>query len=63
MVRLGVLETVVGRVLNHAPQGVTGRTYALHSYESEKRQALTSWANDIDRAMAANGCSNSPKLG
>ena len=32
MVRLGVSELVVGRLLNHAPQGVTARTYALHSY-------------------------------
>ena len=53
MVRLGVSESIVGRVLNHAPQGVTARTYALHSYEPEKRQALTMWANEIDRIMAA----------
>ena len=46
MVRLGVSELVVGRVLNHAPQGVTARTYALHSYEPEKRHALTIWANE-----------------
>ena len=53
MVRLGVPELVVGRVLNHAPQGVTARTYALHSYEAEKRDALSRWANEIDRAIAA----------
>jgi integrase len=47
MVRLGVSELVVGRVLNHAPQGVTARTYALHSYEAEKRYALAAWASDI----------------
>lgn len=41
MVRLGISELVVGRVLNHAPQGVTARTYALHSYEAEKQEALT----------------------
>lgn len=52
MVRLGVSELVVGRVLNHAPQGVTARTYALHSYEAEKRQALTVWANEIDLTSA-----------
>lgn len=49
MIRLGVSESVVGRVLNHAPQGVTAKVYALHSYEPEKRHALTKWANDIDR--------------
>lgn len=53
MVRLGVSELVVGRVLNHAPQGVTARTYALHSYEAEKRHALVTWANEIVQIMAA----------
>ena len=53
MVRLGVSEQVVGRVLNHAPQGVTAKVYALHSYEAEKRYAFTRWANEIDRAMLA----------
>jgi integrase len=52
MVRLGVSELIVGRVLNHAPQGVTARTYALHSYEPEKRHALSLWANEIGRILA-----------
>jgi integrase len=47
MVRLGVSELVVGRVLNHAPQGVTARTYALHSYEAEKRGSLATWDNAV----------------
>jgi integrase len=47
MVRLGVPELVVGRVLNHAPQGVTARTYALHSYAQEKKDALCTWAKEI----------------
>jgi integrase len=47
MVRLGVPELVVGRVLNHAPQGVTARTYALHSYFQEKKDALSSWAKEL----------------
>jgi integrase len=47
MVRLGVSELVVGRVLNHAPQGVTARTYALHSYEAEKLGGLLRWASDV----------------
>lgn len=47
MVRLGVSEKVVGRVLNHAPQGVTARTYALHSYDAEKRTALHGWADQL----------------
>lgn len=47
MVRLGISELVVGRVLNHAPQGVTARTYALHSYEEEKRRAFELWGRAL----------------
>lgn len=56
MVRLGVSETIVGRILNHAPQGVTARIYALHSYESEKRHALSTWANEIDPVTVVSEC-------
>lgn len=52
LVRLSVSETIVGRVLNHAPQGVTARTYALHSYAPEKRNALDAWATEIENACA-----------
>ncbi|KRA84170.1 tyrosine-type recombinase/integrase [Altererythrobacter sp. Root672] len=51
MVRLGVTETIVGRVLNHAPQGVTAQVYALHSYAPEKRSALDRWAAEVERAV------------
>lgn len=51
MVRLGIPELVVSRVLNHAVQGVTGRHYALHSYAPEKRHALDVWAAEIDRTV------------
>ncbi|TAD82815.1 MAG: site-specific integrase [Sphingomonadales bacterium] len=51
MVRLGIPELVVSRVLNHAVQGVTGKVYALHSYAAEKRHALDTWAAEIDRAV------------
>jgi integrase len=51
MVRLGVNETTVGRVLNHAPQGVTAKVYALHSYAPEKRTALDRWAAEIERTL------------
>jgi integrase len=50
MVRLGVREEVVGRVLNHARTGITARVYALHSYGPEKRDALTLWAEEIEHA-------------
>jgi integrase len=52
MVRLGVREEVVGRVLNHAVKGLTARVYALHSYGPEKRQALDAWAAEIQRARS-----------
>lgn len=51
MVRLGVLEEVVGRVLNHAPKGVTAKVYALHTYAPEKRNALDRWAAELMRAV------------
>ncbi|HEX8127049.1 MAG TPA: tyrosine-type recombinase/integrase [Allosphingosinicella sp.] len=53
MVRLGVREEVVGRVLNHAAKGVTARVYALHTYGPEKRQALDAWAEEVERATNA----------
>jgi hypothetical protein len=51
MVRLGVSEDVVGRVLNHAPKGVTAQVYALHTYAPEKRSALDRWAAELMRAV------------
>jgi integrase len=51
MVRLGVSEDIVGRVLNHAPKGVTAKVYALHTYAPEKRSALDRWAAELMRAV------------
>lgn len=51
MVRLGVSMEVVGRVLNHAPKGVTAKVYALHSYMPEKRSALDRWGAELTRAV------------
>jgi hypothetical protein len=62
MVRLGVTETIVGRVLNHAPQGVTAKVYALHSYAPEKRGALDRWASELERAVTGKGASNVTEL-
>lgn len=55
MIRLGVSEEVVGRVLNHAKQGVTGKVYALHSYLPEKRSALDQWGAEVARAVSGEG--------
>lgn len=52
MVRLGVSEEVVGRVLNHAAKGVTAKVYALHTYAPEKRSALDRWAAEVMRAVS-----------
>lgn len=49
MVRLGISETIVGRVLNHAPTGVTAKVYALHTYAPEKRHALDRWGAEVAR--------------
>ena len=51
MVRLGILEAVVGKVLNHAPTGVTAKVYALHQYEPEKRSALGRWSAEVERTI------------
>jgi integrase len=51
MVRLGVSEEVVGRVLNHSPKGVTAKVYALHTYAPEKRSALDRWAAELMRVV------------
>lgn len=58
MVRLGVSEDVVGRVLNHAPKGVTAKVYALHTYAPEKRGALDRWAAEVLRAVRGDKSSN-----
>ena len=58
MVRLGITETTVARVLNHARQGVTARVYALHSYAPEKRHALDVWAAEILRTIEGEQAGN-----
>ena len=62
MVRLGVTEDVVGRVLNHARQGVTAQVYALHTYLPEKRSALERWGEELARALADKPADNVVKL-
>ncbi len=48
MGRLGVSEFIIGRVLNHAAKGVTGRVYNRYEYLNEKRSALDLWARYLD---------------
>jgi integrase len=58
MVRLGISEEVVGRVLNHSPKGVTAKVYALHTYAPEKRSALDRWAAELMRAVQGKSPNN-----
>lgn len=39
-----VSRFILGRVLNHTDQTVTGRHYDLYEYDDEKRHALNTWA-------------------
>jgi len=39
---LGVSRFDVGKILNHVEKGVT-KTYDRHSYDREKRRALSAW--------------------
>jgi integrase len=43
MAKLGVPIDHIGRVLNHAPRGITATVYDKHSYMPEKRRALDLW--------------------
>ena len=44
---LGIDRLVIGKLLNHAEQGVTGRVYDLGAYAEPKRLAMTAWSNKI----------------
>ena len=44
--RLGVSRFVIGRLLNHADNSVTG-IYDRYQYLTEKRQALDAWADHV----------------
>ncbi len=46
MAALGVVEDIIGRVLNHAPRGVTAR-YNRYTYIEEKRVALAAWGERL----------------
>lgn len=51
MAELGVLDEIIGRVLNHAVKGVTAQVYIQHSYLPERRVALEKWANYVERLL------------
>ena len=51
MRRLGVLPHDVSRILNHAPQGVTGKVYDHYDGCKEKRDALLRWGSYLGRLV------------
>lgn len=57
MAGLGVPLDHIGRVLNHAPKGVTATVYDRHAYVPEKRRALELWANRLGEMVG-----QSPKV-
>ena len=48
MAGLGVGEDTIGRLLNHAKYGVTGKHYNQDQYLEEKRRALELWDAELD---------------
>jgi integrase len=51
MTSMGISRFTVGRVLNHVETSVTA-TYDRHSYDAEKRAALSSWAARLEEIIA-----------
>ena len=47
--------SVVGDILNHAPQGVTRRIYDKYDREPEIKRALIAWETAIKEALAGGG--------
>jgi hypothetical protein len=49
MVRLGVPQLIVGKVLNHASRSLSGVTgiYDRHGYLDDKREALSDWSQHL----------------
>jgi integrase len=49
MVRLGVPQLIVGKVLNHASRSLSGVTgiYDRHGYLDDKREALSAWSQHL----------------
>ena len=51
MAGLGIRKEIVNRVLNHAAGPIT-ETYDLHGYLPEKRDALQSWADELEAIVS-----------
>lgn len=51
MASLGVPRLVIAKVLNHVEPGIT-RVYDRHSYDAEKKDALTKWGRQLKAILA-----------
>jgi integrase len=53
MARLGVAPHVIEKVLNHVSGEISGvaAVYNRHGYQTEKREALSQWAVDLENLM------------
>jgi integrase len=60
MGRLGAPEFIIGKVLNHASHGVTGKVYNRYEYVSEKRHALEAWAQYLHNVTQRQGANVVP---
>ncbi len=52
MASMGISRLTIGKVLNHAEQGVTA-TYDRHGYDQEKRHALDAWGRRLEEIIGA----------
>ncbi len=50
MAELKVTEFVIGKVLNHTNESITG-VYNRYAYDDEKQQALTVWAERLEEII------------
>lgn len=49
LARLGIAESTISKILNHAPKGVTAQVYNQYGYDAEKRAALLQWDRELTR--------------
>ena len=62
MAESGVPRFDISKVLNHTDQEVTA-VYDRHSYDTEKRQALTAWARQLDTVITGEKASKIVNIG
>jgi integrase len=54
MASMGFSRLTVGRILNHLERGVT-KIYDRHSYDPEKKEALSAWAEKVMEIVVEQG--------